>query len=90
MLVIFPSVVLDSEDVSPFRPSAFRSPAAILSFVSDVAVSVNENFLSVLSAPEIFFVTYGVSSSLATVLKLFSNGIVAVLSSSEAPGANLR
>ena len=68
MPVISPFVVLDSEDASPFRPPASRLPAAILSFVSDVAASVNENSLSVLSVPETFFVTCGVSSSLASVL----------------------
>ena len=68
MPVISPFVVLDSEGVSPFRPSSSRSPASILSFVFDVAASVNENFLSVLSVPEIFFVTCGVSLSLASAV----------------------
>ena len=36
--------------------------------VSGVAVSVNENAFSVLSTPEIFFVTCGASLSLAVVL----------------------
>ena len=67
--VIAPFVARDSACASPARSSdTVRSPAAIFACMSDVAASVNENSLSVLSVPETFFVTCGVSSSLASVL----------------------